>query len=198
MHNRKLLCALALTLLGFAACTREQQSGEEPWLATAPAGERPTRIDREGETIIPNGRIVRPYGKTVTVAPHPFGLTLSPDGRVAVTANSGFRPFSISIVRNLEGAPRVQQIPEGAKNDESVLESVFMGLAITPDNRFVYVAGGESNQIFKIDLTTGANVEAIDCAVVDGDRDFTHGYLGDLMLSVMDPVFTSSTRSASD
>ena len=183
MQNRKLLSALALTLLGLAACTRVQQSGEEPWVATAPAGERPTRIDREGETIIPNGRIVRPYGKTVTVAPHPFGLTLSPDGRVAVTANSGFRPFSISIVRNLEGAPRVQQIPEGAENDESVLESVFMGLAITPDNRFVYVAGGESNQIFKIDLTTGAKVEAIDCAVVDGDRDFTHGYLGDLILS---------------
>jgi hypothetical protein len=33
------------------------------------------------------------------VAPHPYGLTLSMDGSIAVTANSGTNPISISILK---------------------------------------------------------------------------------------------------
>lgn len=160
------------------------QPEPDHWIAEAPAGDRYCQIDREGETIIPNGRIVQPMGRTVSTAPHPFGLALSPDGQVAVTANSGIRPFSISIIRDLQGQhPSVQQIPEGAQNDEGVLEAVFMGLAVTPDNRQVYVSGGSANKIFLFDLKKGEKIDSIDCALIDGDRDYTHGYLGDLALS---------------
>ncbi len=182
MIDKSTVSTLALVFLTMTACTAPQ-TDEEPWIATAPAGDRPTRIDRDGETVIPNGRIIQPHGKTVTVAPHPFGLALSHDGLVAVTANSGVGPFSISILRDLAGSTSVQQIPEGAKNDENLLESVFMGLAITPDNRFVWAAGGEANKVFKFDLATGSPVDTIDCAVEDGERDFTHGYLGDMVLN---------------
>ena len=41
----------------------------------------------------------------------------------------------------------MQQIPEGAQTDKGVLESVFMGLAISPDNRTIYVAGGQVNKV---------------------------------------------------
>ena len=69
---------------------------------SAPANSLYTRIDPDGTTIIPNGRFVRPLGKTVRVAPHPFGLELSRDGNTAITANSGVDPLSISIIRNLQ------------------------------------------------------------------------------------------------
>jgi hypothetical protein len=41
-------------------------------LITPPAGNLPTRIVKDGQTIIPNGRIIAPLGKQVMVAPHPM------------------------------------------------------------------------------------------------------------------------------
>ncbi len=173
---------LLLPLCLLLACESAQEN--QRWIAQAPADSAYCQVNIAGQTITPNGRILTPYGKTVRTAPHPYGLTLSPDGQVAVTANSGTGPFSISVIRNLAGeSPTIQQIPEGPKNDEGILESVFMGLAITPDNQFVYVAGGQANQIFKIDLTTGQKVDAIDCNQGNGGRDYSHGYIGDLVLS---------------
>src|SRR6476620_12004204 len=79
-------------------------------IASAPAGDRYTSINKEGETVIPNGRLITPLGKQIFVAPHPFGLTLSPDGKTIVTANSGVGPFSISIISDFNSpSPAVKQ-----------------------------------------------------------------------------------------
>lgn len=173
----------SLLLLFVLSCRSEKQN-EGIWIAQAPAGSRPALIDREGETVIPNGRIIRPYGRTLAVAPHPFGLVLSPDGRTAVTANSGTNPLSISIIRDILGTgPKVQQVPEGPFTDRGVLAAVYMGLAIAPDNRRLYVAGGQENLIYVFDLTSGAKVDSIDCRYRDAQVDYTHGYIGDLVLN---------------
>ena len=176
IKHRLRLAYLAIALI-FAACTRQS-----PWVAQAPAAAQYCQIDKTGESIIPNGRIIKPAGKSIVTAPHPYGLVLSPDGKVAVTANSGNAPFSITVIRNFDGngEPQVKQIPEGANNQEGILESVFMGLAITPDNRYVFVAGGQSNKIFKFDLNSGKKVDSLRCGVKDGDRDYSHGYIGDM------------------
>ena len=75
----------------FLLSSCSQNSTINPWIIRAPAGDRFVTIDKTGETIIPNGRIVAPAGKSIVVAPHPYGLTLSPDGNTAITANSGSR-----------------------------------------------------------------------------------------------------------
>jgi YVTN family beta-propeller protein len=178
----------ATVLLAFAAAIlcadcQSPKSSLQPfqtWRIEPPAGDRYCQINLDGETIIPNGRVVKPMGSTVRIAPHPYGLALSPDGSVAVTANSGNRPFSITILENpASGQPKVRQIPEGAMNDPNLLEDVFMGLAITPDNQSVWVAGGISNKIFRYDLRTGAKLDSILCAQADNPD----GYLGDLALT---------------
>ncbi|HLP94357.1 MAG TPA: hypothetical protein VK168_09995 [Saprospiraceae bacterium] len=149
-------------------------------LISAPAGEQYCNISINGITIIPNGRLLEPMGQTVRIAPHPYGLTLSRDGSLAVTANSGNRPFSITILENpLSGSPVVRQIPKGVQNDPNLLEDVFMGLAITPDNRFVWVSGGQSNMLFQFELATGKRTDSIYC----GSEEFNHGYLGDMVLT---------------
>jgi len=175
--------------LFLTACNSDKKADSKAqWIASAPAGNEYVKIDKSGKTILPNGRFITPLGKQIATAPHPYGLVLSPDGNIAVTANSGTSPFSITLIKNLLSEnPIVQQIPEGAKNDEGVLEAVFMGLAISPDNQTLYVAGGEANKVFLFDLATNQKKGEISCAskIEEKDKieDFTHGYLGDMTLS---------------
>ncbi|MBC8151998.1 MAG: hypothetical protein H7Z72_03725, partial [Bacteroidetes bacterium] len=162
------------------------------YVISAPAGSAYTKIDKTGKTVLPNGRFITPRGRQIQTAPHPFGLILSPDrsdgsGTTVITANSGTAPFSISILRDVLGPnPTVKQIPEGAKTNSGMLEACFMGLAITPDggpNKTVYVAGGETNKIFSFDLATGNAGSVINCAVKTSTTDFSHGYIGDMVLT---------------
>lgn len=159
------------------------------YVISAPAGSEYTKIDKAGKTVLPNGRFITPRGQQITTAPHPYGLILSPDrgdgaGTTIVTANSGTAPFSISILRDVFGPkPTVKQIPEGAKSNSGMLEACFMGLAVTPDGKTVYVAGGETNKIFSFDLATGNAGDVINCAVKTPTTDFSHGYIGDMALT---------------
>ena len=151
---------------------------------SAPAGQRPTARHPEGATVIPNGRFLTPAGRSVTTAPHPYGLVLSPDGHTAVTANSGTAPFSLSVVSNVDtDHPTVRQIPPGTDNAPDVLGAVFMGLVIGPDNRTLYASGGNDGIIAVFDLVTGQRTRTFDLNVPFGGRPWRDSYLGDLALS---------------
>jgi YVTN family beta-propeller protein len=175
--------ALALIILLSLLCTLSP-GAEKVWVSRAPAGNAYTQIIPAGATVIPNGRLLTPRGKQITVAPHPYGLVTSPDGSIAVTANSGIRPFSVSIIRNVLGpAPTVQQIPEGYKGDHGILASVYMGLAISPDNTVLYVAGGQEGMVFLVDVNSGARLGEINCNTeIDGFK-YADSYLGDMVLN---------------
>jgi DNA-binding beta-propeller fold protein YncE len=181
MHKALLFPIILLAV----SCSSPQGRKAGPlWIISAPAGERATTIEKEGTTVIPNGRLISPAGKSIITAPHPYGLTLSPDGQTAVTANSGVNPLSVTIVRNIFAQnPEILQVPPGPTTDEGVLASVFMGLAISPDNKTLYVAGGQENKIYLFDLLTGEAEGAIDCSDTSGERNYSHGYIGDLKLS---------------
>jgi len=114
---RRLILLIGLVIAGLFLIVKP------PWLLkagrdsgalelAAPAGDQPTYINPSGETVLPNGRLITPEGVQVTVEPHPYGMALSPDGNLLVTANTGTWPFSLSIISALaSNAPRVQQIP---------------------------------------------------------------------------------------
>lgn len=150
----------------------------------APAGQRPTAIRPSGETVLPNGRLITPRGIQVKVAPHPYGLALSPDGKTLVTANSGTAPFSVSIVTGLESPqPNVVQIPPGVKPAEGELDSVFMGVAIAPDSRTLYVSEGDNGNVGIFDLTTHGQLGSMS---LDGEfqgKAYAHSLTGELKLS---------------
>jgi len=174
-----LFAVLVLCLLGLH-CAKQD---DPVWLINPPAGRAATTIERDGTPVIPNGRLLTPMGRQITVAPHPYGLTLSPDGTVAVTANSGIRPFSLTIIRDVLGPePRIQQVPPGADNDEGVLAAVFMGLAISADGRTLYAGGGQESKVFIFDMATGTKLKEIECNGPSSGRNFTDSYIGDLVL----------------
>ena len=180
----KTIISMLVILLLYGCNPQNNSNDKSTWIISAPAGNKFTKINKTGKTVIPNGRYITPEGKSIITAPHPYGLTISPDGRTVVTANSGTNPLSITIVRNiLSQNPTVQQIPPGPSTDKGVLASVFMGLAISPDNQTVYVAGGQENKIYMFDLDSGVKKGEIDCSYINEKSDYTHGYIGDLKLS---------------
>jgi YVTN family beta-propeller protein len=184
LNTIKLSGLTGLIIVLAAVCVYScRNSSSDPWVLSAPAGSLYTSINKTGVTVIPNGRLITPSGKTIDVAPHPFGLTLSRDGETAVTANSGIRPLSISIIRNLNTEPEIMQIPPGYNTDKGILESVFMGLAISPENDRVFVAGGQSNCIFVFDMLTGEKTDSINCAVSSDNSRWPDGYIGDMVIS---------------
>ena len=136
----------------------------------APAGERlaTNAPDAVGGPVLPNGRVLTPRGRHVRVAAHPFGLTLSPDGKTLVASCSGTEPFALSIVTELQGAaPRLEQIAADrerqrgkkiADEDDDEFRSVFMGLAIAPDSRTLYAASGNQGGVFVFDLASRRRV----------------------------------------
>lgn len=175
---------IVLIVLIVLICTGISFAQKNLWVLSAPAGNAFTKIDKEGRTVIPNGRFITPLGKNIITAPHPYGLAVSNDNKFAVTANSGTSPLSITIIKNiLGGSPSVRQVPPGASTDDGVLASVFMGLAISPDDKAVYVSGGQTNKIYLFDLETGNRIDSIDCAVKSEENDYSHGYIGDMILT---------------
>lgn len=172
---------LSLLLLASIFSVKAQQPD---FFLSAPAGSEYTRIDQSGKTVIPNGRFITPLGKCYQVAPHPYGLALSNDGNIAVTANSGIQPLAITILSNiLSPEPEIRQVPPGPLTDKGVLASVFMGLAVSPDQKEVYVAGGQENKVFVFNLQSGEKTGYIDCSVLNDSLDYSHGYLGDMVLT---------------
>ncbi len=143
---------LALGIVSFSGCARHSVLE-----LSAPAGNRYTEIVPGGKTVLPNGRLITPEGVQVKVEPHPYGLALSPDGKTLVTSNSGTWPFSVSIISDLASSkPQVRQIPPGypPRGSETDPESVYLGVAVSPNNRTLYVSEGNNGRIGIFDLKT--------------------------------------------
>jgi YVTN family beta-propeller protein len=171
-------------LVVFLPASCRQKAQDEVWIISPPASLEPVKIDRNGPTIIPSGRVITPRGRQVEVAPHPYGLVLSPDGSMAVTANCGVQPFSVSIITAvLSDNPAVRQIPEGFDTDEGVLASVYMGLAVSPDNSTLYVGGGQEGKVLIINLAGDARTSEIDANGPLAGRSYEDSYIGDIALS---------------
>ncbi|MBX7257753.1 MAG: bifunctional YncE family protein/alkaline phosphatase family protein, partial [Candidatus Hydrogenedentes bacterium] len=148
----------------------------------SPSGERYTVQDLGGTTILPNGRLITPTGPMIRVQPHPYGLTMSPDGRWVVAACSQGPQLSILDVSN-PAEPKVTSIPEEGADGKGVLDATFMGLAVDSDKNVVYVAGGGDWSVMAFDLATRSRLFRIDCAHTVGEETFQYGYVGDLRLS---------------
>jgi DNA-binding beta-propeller fold protein YncE len=145
-----------------SGCARPPSTAPAPVDFTAPAADSYTRIDRAGQTVLPNGRLLTPEGRQIPTAPHPFGMALGEDGRTLVTLNGGASPFSLTIIDGLDGeVPRVRQVPAGAKGGKT-LPSAFIGAAVDSASGLVYASGGDDGRVAVFRLADAAAVGQID------------------------------------
>ena len=124
-----------------------------------PAGTRTAARRPGAETILPGGRILTPLGRQFNTGPGAFGLAVSPNGKLAVTANGGPGRFSLTIL-DMSGEPwrtrelRTKTREEKASRDEDDWRSVFMGLAFAGDRR-LFASEGNSGRVREISLPGG-------------------------------------------
>lgn len=175
------LVSTAWLLSGLLLQARQPAAAIPPTLH-APAGNRPTRLVSRGEGILPNGRLITPLGRQIKVDPHPYGIALSPDGKILVTVNSGTSPFSASVITALETSePRVTRLTSGspaAADDD--LESVWMGAAIAPDNRTLYLSEGENGRVGVFDLVSAHRLASLDLDGVFEGREYRNSLTGSI------------------
>jgi YVTN family beta-propeller protein len=182
--RRTLFFALVISLLAPALQPVHAYQASANRELGAPAGSWPTHISRSGVTVIPSGRFITPRGVQVKVAPHPYGLALSPDGRMLVTVNSGTAPFSISIITRLKSShPEVAQIPRGFKPSGADPKSVYLGAAIAPDNRTAFVSEGNNGDIGIFDLIARRRLGFLNLDGAFHGKTFRDSLPGDLKLS---------------
>jgi YVTN family beta-propeller protein len=98
--------------------------------------------------VLPNGRAIHPAGHWIPLAPYPFALALSRDGREAAVPCIGF-PFALDLISNPASAsPVVQQYPAvGTSRKADTGMDVHAGLAFSPDGSDLWVATGDSGTI---------------------------------------------------
>lgn len=104
------------------------------------------RADSNLVVQLPNGRVIHPAGAWIPLAPYPFALALSRDGRHMAIPSIGF-PFALNLIEDPASAkPRVQRFPPAsAQGDDSF--DVHTGAAWSPDGAILWVASGDSGQI---------------------------------------------------
>lgn len=124
-----------------------------------PAGENYAVVGTSG-TILPGGRLLKPYGVQIETGPGPFGLAVSPRGTIA-TADIGYERFGITIIEPPGKYPwRVHHIwartphstePELADPD---WKGVTSGIVFDSE-KSIWISEGDSGRIRQIDLDSG-------------------------------------------
>jgi len=97
-----------------------------------------------GASRLPNGRVVLPAGKQISVIGFPQNLALSPDGRtLVVTLNGLGKVFNQSLLtmNTSSGSMHYMFFP-----------TLFQGIAMSPDGSRVYASGGGDNAIYVLSV----------------------------------------------
>jgi len=147
----------------------------------APAGTRTAARRPGAESILPGGRLIAPLGLQYATGAGPFGLAVSANARMVVTADGGPNRYSLTALMRSGSRWEIRQVVAPQRGDPGADEddwrSVFMGLAFDGE-RSVWASEGNSGRVRLVHLADG-RVEQIYDLNQGGFRDT---YTGDLAL----------------
>ncbi len=145
---------------------------------TVPAGNSFAKINEHGTTILPSGRFVTPAGELIRITNDPFGMTLSPDGKKAVTLHNGV--FTIIDLQTLN-ATRVPSYDKKIKSPFS--KGSFLGVAFSGDSKTIFLSGGDNGAVIKYDIANFTRLDSISLnGTVDG-VEYGDSFTSDLVLN---------------
>jgi YVTN family beta-propeller protein len=122
--------------------------------------------------VLPNGRIVKPAGRSVQVGMNPLGARLTPDGRFLVVSNSddeapstgsikselNVAGYSLSVI-DTRAMKLVSQISTGGR--------FFVGVQVTGAGPYTaWASGGGDNSIKRFTITADGAISQADSVVI--------------------------------
>ena len=161
-------CLTAIVLLLLLSC------GNKYTVSTlqVPGLNRYCEINTGGESVIPSGRIVRPFGEFIRISHDPFGLALSPDGSLALAIHDNLLTrISTDDISSIEGLAPYEK------------KGSYMGAAIRKDNKIAYLSGGDNGDIILLDPEKMANIKRISVNGICDGRNYSGSFVGDIRMS---------------
>ena len=163
-------------ILIYAAISNQAFSQKKVEILTVPAGEKVTKINIGGTTILPSGRFLTPAGDLLRITDDPFGMALSPDGKKAVTLHDGV--FTIIDLMSLN-AIRVPSYDGQIKSPLS--NGSYLGVAFSGDSKTVYLSGGDNGAIIIYDIDNFTRLDSISLNGRVDDIDYNDSFTSDLV-----------------
>jgi DNA-binding beta-propeller fold protein YncE len=168
--------ALACSLIGCCALLQAQHKMLP--VLTVPGQNLYCSMDEKGQSVLPSGRFVTPAGKCIRITSTPFGMTVSPDGKKAITLHNGV--FTVIDIATMSST----RIPGYEGTISAPLSNgSFLGVAIAPDSKTVYLSGGDNGAVIVYDIE---KMQRTDSISLNGNMDgvnFEDSFTADLLLN---------------
>ncbi len=168
----------ACTILLIAAAVISASAQQQATVLQIPGINRYCKIDEQGTSVLPSGRFVTPAGKMVRITHDPFGLSLSPDGKKAVTLHNGV--ISLIDLASMD----VIRVPSYDKKIVSpIKDGSFLGVAFAPDSKTVYLSGGDNGAIIIYDTEKLRRIDSLSLNGIVNGKDYQDSFTSDLVLN---------------
>ncbi len=133
--------------------------------------------------VLPNGRIVKPAGRSVQVGMNPLGARLTPDGRFLVVSNNddeapatgslrsdkNVAGYSLSVI-DTRAMAVVSQINTGGR--------LFVGLQITGNGPYTaWASGGGDNSVKRFTISNAGEISQAGSVAIAPITSATEGYV---------------------
>ncbi len=158
--NLKLIAGAA-TMLAMSVSLVAQASPQQVPYLHAPAVDAYATFNPRGTTVLPTGRLIKPWGVSTPLAQWPHAMVLSPDGKTAFVASGSVG----QLIEDWNSPhPTVKLV-------EPMRQGVGGSAAFSPDGKKLYWSGGNNGGFYEFDVATAQEVGFVSIdAMVDGTK----------------------------
>jgi DNA-binding beta-propeller fold protein YncE len=174
MLKNKFLVSVAIFLTAGTVSFAQKQVS----ILQVPGADQFCKINQSGTSVLPSGRFITPAGNAIRITHDPFGLSISPDGKKAVTLHNGV----IEII-DLPSMNAVR-VPSYDKKIKSPLSNgSFLGVAFSPDSKTLYLSGGDNGAVIIYDAEKFERIDSLSLNGKVGDKEYDDSFTSDLQLN---------------
>ncbi len=135
-------------------------------------------VNEKGTSVLPSGRFVTPAGEMIRISHDPFGMSISPDGKKAVTIHNGVFTIIDLVAMKSTRVPDYQKtIPNPLPNGS------FLGVAFAKDSKTVYLSGGDNGAVIVYDIERFTKLDSISLNTTVNGVQYNDSFTSDLLLN---------------